>query len=193
MNTHQQSLAYARLENRPPMLEKGSYVPWPSQFMRYIDGKKETRKLIKDSIVNGPCVIKEIHDSTSTLENPIKRLQIVDYLMGDEKKILRTTANSRNGLNVHFYNFNAKGHYARDYPKPKVRDSKYFQEQLLHAKKYEAVIILDDKQNDFLHANASDSEEFKDLNATVCMMAWIQQAENDSDNGLIYDYEFTSE
>ncbi|GJR04366.1 hypothetical protein Tco_0527350 [Tanacetum coccineum] len=86
MNTHQQSLAYAGLENSPPMLEKGSYVPWPSQFMRYIEGKKEIRKVIMDSIMNGPYVIKEIHDSTSTLENPIKRLQVVDDLTGDEKK-----------------------------------------------------------------------------------------------------------
>ncbi|GJR04363.1 hypothetical protein Tco_0527347 [Tanacetum coccineum] len=215
-NTHQQSLAYAGLENRPPMLEKGSYVLWLSEFMRYIDGKKESRKVIKDSIVNGPYVIKEIHDSTSTLEDPIKRLKVVDDLTGDEKnsmmqtlmnqaivqanhvdiqsenvgnsrrfvrrtignkvdvtgnamnvqRILRTTANSGNGLNIHLYNCNAKGHYARDYPKPKVCDSKYFQEQLLLAKKYEAGIILEDKQNDFQLANASEVEEFKDLNAT---------------------------
>ncbi|GJZ35264.1 hypothetical protein Tco_0581081 [Tanacetum coccineum] len=66
-------------------------------------------------------------------------------------------------------------------------------EQVLLAKKYEAGIILDDKQNDFLLENASEVEEFKDLNATVCMMAWIQQAENDYDNGPIYDYEFISE
>ncbi|GKA55277.1 hypothetical protein Tco_0754226 [Tanacetum coccineum] len=35
--THQQSLVDAGSETRPPMLEKGSYVPWASQFRRYIE------------------------------------------------------------------------------------------------------------------------------------------------------------
>ncbi|GJY83349.1 hypothetical protein Tco_0496725 [Tanacetum coccineum] len=81
-----QSLVDVGSENRPPMLEKESYVPWSTRFMWYIDGKKETRKLIKDSIVNGPYVMKEIYDSTSTTENHVKKLQTVDDLTGDEKK-----------------------------------------------------------------------------------------------------------
>ncbi|GKC45419.1 hypothetical protein Tco_1063141 [Tanacetum coccineum] len=54
--------------------------------MRYIDGKKETRNLFLESTVNGPYVMKEIHDSTSTTKNLVKRLQTVDDLTGDEKK-----------------------------------------------------------------------------------------------------------
>ncbi|GJW66936.1 hypothetical protein Tco_0121360 [Tanacetum coccineum] len=43
-----------------------------------------------------------------------------------------------------------KGHYARNCPKPRVRDSKYFMEQMLLAKQDEAGVILTDEQNDFL-------------------------------------------
>ncbi|GKD51581.1 hypothetical protein Tco_1280557 [Tanacetum coccineum] len=34
--TYQQSLADAGSETRPPMLERGSYIPWASRFRRYI-------------------------------------------------------------------------------------------------------------------------------------------------------------
>ncbi|GKB26381.1 hypothetical protein Tco_0865782 [Tanacetum coccineum] len=36
-SSHQQSLADDGSETLPPMLERGSYVPWSSRFMRYID------------------------------------------------------------------------------------------------------------------------------------------------------------
>ncbi|GJR95086.1 hypothetical protein Tco_0267260 [Tanacetum coccineum] len=74
------------------------------------------------------------------------------------------------------------GHYARDCPKQRVRDLKYFLEQMLLVKKYEVGIILTNEQNDFLLADAYEVEEFEDLNATACMMARIQQIVDDSDN-----------
>ncbi|GJX92834.1 integrase, catalytic region, zinc finger, CCHC-type containing protein [Tanacetum coccineum] len=56
------------------------------------------------------------------------------------------------------YNCGGKGHYARNCPKPRVRDSKYFMEQMLLAKQDEAGVILSDEQNDFLFADASRME-----------------------------------
>ncbi|GKC59258.1 hypothetical protein Tco_1086856 [Tanacetum coccineum] len=44
------------------MLEKGSYVPWASHFMSYIDGKKAYEKMLKDAITNGPYQMKEMND-----------------------------------------------------------------------------------------------------------------------------------
>ncbi|GKA87120.1 hypothetical protein Tco_0808831 [Tanacetum coccineum] len=62
---------------------------------------------------------------------------------------LRTSSNTRNqavvkgnATNVLCYNYNAKCHYARDCLKPRVRDSKYFMEQMLLAKKDEVRVIL---------------------------------------------------
>ncbi|GJR28548.1 hypothetical protein Tco_1104780 [Tanacetum coccineum] len=55
-----------------------------------------------------------------------------------------------------------KGHYARNCLKPRVRDSKYFMEQMLLAKQDEAGVILTDEQNDFLFADASRMEEIEE-------------------------------
>ncbi|GJZ89481.1 retrovirus-related pol polyprotein from transposon TNT 1-94 [Tanacetum coccineum] len=60
------------------------------------------------------------------------------------QKNLRTSS-SGNVINVECYNCNEKGHYDRNCPKPRVRDSKYFMEQMLLAKKDEARVILSNK------------------------------------------------
>ncbi|GKC32765.1 retrovirus-related pol polyprotein from transposon TNT 1-94 [Tanacetum coccineum] len=336
-STHQQSLADVGSETRPPMLERESYVPWASQFMRYIERKKDTRKFLKRSIEVGPYKFKKIpatdtadkttekeddltgddlkqyetnidamnlillpipndiynsvdacenakdmwdrpewnkyvtnvrltknlkedpydvlfdhlqqyeglvnasrakraaktHDPLALVANTYAREAICDdqedsltttmmllaraitqrystptnnrlrtssntrnqavvqadrvdiqsknvgnggrYVRrttdnqgdsarngnvkketgnGNVQRILRTTANSGNASNVQCYNCNAKGHYARDCLKPRVRDSKYFLEQMLLAKKNEDQIILTHEHNDFLLVDA---------------------------------------
>ncbi|GJU32443.1 hypothetical protein Tco_1176032 [Tanacetum coccineum] len=76
---------------------------------------------------------------------------------------------------------------------PKVRDSKYFMEQMLLAKQDEAGVILTDEQNDFLFADASRMEEIEELSANICLMARIQPADNTFDAGPSYDSAFISE
>ncbi|GJZ40523.1 hypothetical protein Tco_0587086 [Tanacetum coccineum] len=39
--SHQQVIADAGSDTRPPMLEKGSYVSWASHFRRNVDGRKD--------------------------------------------------------------------------------------------------------------------------------------------------------
>ncbi|GJY26500.1 integrase, catalytic region, zinc finger, CCHC-type containing protein [Tanacetum coccineum] len=75
------------------------------------------------------------------------------------------------------YNYGGKEHYARNCPKPRVRDSKYFMEQMLLAKKDEAGVILSDEQNDFLFDDASRMEEIEELSANICLIAKIQPAD----------------
>ncbi|GJW91995.1 hypothetical protein Tco_0169548 [Tanacetum coccineum] len=84
------------------------------------------------------------------------------------------------------------GHYARNCLNPRVRDSKYFMEQMLLAKQDEAGVILTDEQNDFLFADASRMEEIEELSANICLMARIQPADNTSDAGPSYDSAFIS-
>ncbi|GJS14809.1 hypothetical protein Tco_0409281 [Tanacetum coccineum] len=86
-----------------------------------------------------------------------------------------------------------KGHYARNCPKPRVRDSKYFMEQMLMAKQDEAGVILTDEHNDFLFADASRMEEIEELSANICLMARIQPADQTSDDGPSYESAFISE
>ncbi|GJT31160.1 hypothetical protein Tco_0911435 [Tanacetum coccineum] len=57
--------------------------------------------------------------------------------VGNIQRTLRTTS-SETTTNVQCYNYSEKGRYNRNYPKPRVRDSKYFMEQMLLAKQDEA-------------------------------------------------------
>ncbi|GKD55626.1 hypothetical protein Tco_1289013 [Tanacetum coccineum] len=88
------------------------------------------------------------------------------------------------------YDDGGKGHYSRNCPKPRVRDSKYFMEQISLAKQDEAGVILTDEQNGFLFADASRMEEIKELSANICLMARIQPTDNTSEAGPSYDSAF---
>ncbi|GJX81951.1 hypothetical protein Tco_0331432, partial [Tanacetum coccineum] len=86
---------------------------------------------------------------------------------------LRTSSNTMNQavvqadrVDIQSRNVGNAGHYARDCPKPRVRDSRYSLEQLLIAKKDEAGIMLNAEHNDFLLVDAPEIEEVEDLSAT---------------------------
>nr|GEZ87570.1 hypothetical protein [Tanacetum cinerariifolium] len=55
----QQDIYAAGSENRPPMLNKENYVPWLSRLLRYAKSRPN-RKLIHNSIINGPYVRRMI-------------------------------------------------------------------------------------------------------------------------------------
>ncbi|GJR76683.1 retrovirus-related pol polyprotein from transposon TNT 1-94 [Tanacetum coccineum] len=79
---------------------------------------------------------------------------------GNVQRTLRTSS-SGNTSTVQCYNCSGKVHYVRNCPKPRVRDSKYFMEQMLLAKQDEAGVILTDEQNNFIFADASRMEDLK--------------------------------
>ncbi|GKC93630.1 retrovirus-related pol polyprotein from transposon TNT 1-94 [Tanacetum coccineum] len=113
---------------------------------------------------------------------------------------LQTSSNTKNQAivqgttaNVQCYNCSEKGYYAYSCPKPRVQDSKYFMENLLLAKQDKAGVTLTDEQNDFLFADNSGMEEIEELSANICLMARIQPANFNSDEGPSYDYAFLSE
>ncbi|GJY85144.1 retrovirus-related pol polyprotein from transposon TNT 1-94, partial [Tanacetum coccineum] len=111
---------------------------------------------------------------------------------GNVQRTLRTLSLG-NTSTVQCYNCSGKGHYARNCPKPRVRDSKYFMEEMLLAKQDEAGVILTDEHNDFLFADGSRMEEIEELSANICLMTRIQPTNNTSDAGPSYDYAFISE
>nr|GEU34019.1 hypothetical protein [Tanacetum cinerariifolium] len=59
--------------------------------------------------------------------------------------------------------------------------------------KDEDVVILFDEPNDFFLAGASKIEDLEELSANICMMARIQKADIDSEDGPSYDSAFISE
>ncbi|GKA25212.1 retrovirus-related pol polyprotein from transposon TNT 1-94 [Tanacetum coccineum] len=88
-------------------------------------------------------------------------------IQGDRVNIQRW--NSGNTSTVQCYNCSGKGHYARNCPKLRVRDSKYFMEQMLLAKQEKAGVILTNEHNDFLFADASRMEDIEELSANICL------------------------
>nr|GEV56668.1 integrase, catalytic region, zinc finger, CCHC-type, peptidase aspartic, catalytic [Tanacetum cinerariifolium] len=350
--TYQQSLADAGSETRPPMLERGSYIPWESRFQRYINRKRENRKWLNKALDEGPykfqmfvpsdstvsklqtaedlqgdtllhydaeievmnlilhSIPNNIYNSVDactsakdmwkrvehlmrgTIQNKVDRenyftnefdqfvakpgeqfeklvntsrakklekshdsLALVDHTGSSSKNtssyyvthptsvvdyddeyqqdniqtnsedtltfamnsgnarrnnrrayvqeevvegsnetgnVQRTLRNSssRNTSTVQCYNCSEKGHYAKNCPKPRVWDLKYFMEQILLAKQDKAGVILTDEQKDFLFADASSMEEIEDLSANICLMARIQPTNHSSDVGPSYDSTF---
>ncbi|GJR60720.1 hypothetical protein Tco_1502882 [Tanacetum coccineum] len=77
--TYQQSLADAGSETRPPMLERGSYIPWASRFRRYINRKRENRKWLNKTLDEGPYQFEMFIPNNST----VPKLKTVEDLQGD--------------------------------------------------------------------------------------------------------------
>ncbi|GJR92822.1 gag-pol polyprotein [Tanacetum coccineum] len=209
--TYQQSLADAGSETRPPMLERGSYIPWASRFRRYGSGLgppmlervviihgqtaedlqahtgSSSRNTLSYYVTHPTSVVdyddEYQHDDVQTnSEDPLTSAMlllarsITQNFSNLTNNRLRTSSNTRNqeiiqgdrmniqsrnpGNNstVQCYSCSGKGHYAMNYPKPRVCDSKYFMEQMLLAKQDEAGVILTNEHNDFLFADASRME-----------------------------------
>ncbi|GJT98944.1 gag-pol polyprotein [Tanacetum coccineum] len=76
--TYQQSLADAGSETRPPMLERGSYIPWASRFRRYINRNRENQKWLNKALDEGPYQF-EMFPNNST----VPKLQTAEDLQGD--------------------------------------------------------------------------------------------------------------
>ncbi|GJV38996.1 hypothetical protein Tco_1417436 [Tanacetum coccineum] len=73
-----------------------------------------------------------------------------------------------------------EGHYARECPKTKFRDSNYFKHQMLLAKQDKAGIHLHEEHNNILLADIPKDEELQEIIASCIMLARIMTIENES-------------
>ncbi|GKE31175.1 hypothetical protein Tco_1450497 [Tanacetum coccineum] len=64
-NSNQQTLAESGANERPPMLEKGNYIPWESRFRRFLDNKLEDGERMWNLIQNGPYQRPMVVDPTN--------------------------------------------------------------------------------------------------------------------------------
>ncbi|GJU68129.1 reverse transcriptase domain-containing protein [Tanacetum coccineum] len=103
--------------------------------------------------------------------------------METKEKVQRIprTASTSGKTNIQCYNCNGKGHYARDYPEPRICDAKYFREQMLLTEKDKVRVNLDIEENDFMLMNAYSDDQLEELIASVIMMTRIQPTDNKSD------------
>nr|GEW46886.1 integrase, catalytic region, zinc finger, CCHC-type, peptidase aspartic, catalytic [Tanacetum cinerariifolium] len=77
--TYQQSLIDADSETRPPIFERGSYIPWASRFRRYINHKRENQKWLNKALDEGPYQFQMFVPSDSI----VPKLQTVKDLQRD--------------------------------------------------------------------------------------------------------------
>ncbi|GJV76183.1 retrovirus-related pol polyprotein from transposon TNT 1-94 [Tanacetum coccineum] len=187
------------------------YVTHPTSVVDYKDEYQQdyvhtnledplTSAMLNQAIIQGDRVNIQSRNSGNAGRNNRRAYVQEEIVEGsnapnETENVQRTlrTSSSGNTSTVQCYNCSGKGHYARNCPKPRVRDSKYFMEQMLLAKQDEAGVILTDEQNDFLFADASRMEEIEELSANICLMARIQPADNTFDAGPSYDSAFISE
>ncbi|GJS38547.1 hypothetical protein Tco_0563590 [Tanacetum coccineum] len=72
--SNQQTLTDSGANDRPPMLEKGNYIPWESRFRRFLDNKLEDGERMWRSIQKGPYVRPMIIDPDDTTQQIIEPL-----------------------------------------------------------------------------------------------------------------------
>nr|GEW93552.1 integrase, catalytic region, zinc finger, CCHC-type, peptidase aspartic, catalytic [Tanacetum cinerariifolium] len=118
------------------------------------------------AVIQGDRVNIQSRNSGNTRRNNRRAYVQEEVVKGANEtgNVQRTLRNSSSGntSTVQCYNCSGKGHYARNYPQPRVRDLKYFMEQMLMAKQDEAGVILIDEQNGFLFADTSRMKEIED-------------------------------
>ncbi|GJR54249.1 retrovirus-related pol polyprotein from transposon TNT 1-94 [Tanacetum coccineum] len=174
------------------------YVTHPTSEVNYDDEYQQDDvhnnsedPLVSAMLLLAKAITQNFSNPTNNCLRASSNTRNQAVIQGD--KMNNQSSNSGNTSTVQCYNCSGKGHYARNYPKPRVRDSKYFMEQMLLAKQDEAGVILTDEQNDFLFADASRMEEIEELSANICLLARIQPADHTSDNGPSYESAFISE
>nr|GEW81464.1 hypothetical protein [Tanacetum cinerariifolium] len=160
--------------------------PDHNKGMTYSKVKPDTEALLLTIVVDIQSLLEDFKDEVkdasdddvlkntrrSYVQEEIIKVNNVQNDAGNTQRFLQTTS-SGSAANVQCYNCSEKGYYVRNYLKQKVRDSKYFMEQMLLAKQDEGGVTLIDEQNDFLIADAFLMEEIKELSGNICLMARI--------------------
>ncbi|GJS02330.1 putative ribonuclease H-like domain-containing protein [Tanacetum coccineum] len=143
--SNQQTLAYSRANERPPMLERGNYIPWESRFKRFLDNKLEEGERMN-----------QVFNAGNGNDNNNQIIQRVPQ-----------TKSTLGKANVQCYNYNERGHYARDCQKLRVRDAKYFREQMLLSMKDKVKSTLTKEENDFMLDTTYEEESMEELTIAV--------------------------
>nr|GEW59345.1 hypothetical protein [Tanacetum cinerariifolium] len=147
--TYQPSLADAGSETRPPMLERDDIQTnhedsvasatlllsraITQNFSNPTNNHLRTSSNTKNqAIIQGDRVNIQSRNSGNTERNN-RRAYVQEEIVEGSNETENVQRNLRtsslgNTSTVQCYNYSGKGHYARNFPKPRVRDSKYFME-----------------------------------------------------------------
>ncbi|GKA34902.1 hypothetical protein Tco_0721331 [Tanacetum coccineum] len=205
--TYQQSLADAGSETKPPMLERGSYIPWASRFRRYINRKRENRKWLNKALDEGPYQFKMFIPNNLT----VPKLQTAEDLQGDALLHYDTEMELMNlillSITNDIYNSVDACTSAKDMWKrvERLMRGSYegnYTKQIGLAKRLTVEEIVEGSNAPNETGNVQRTlrtslqeilqlmEEIEELSANICLMARIQPADNTYDVGPSYDSAF---
>ncbi|GJZ87632.1 integrase, catalytic region, zinc finger, CCHC-type containing protein [Tanacetum coccineum] len=169
------------------------YVTHPSLIIDYEEdyqGDAQEDKLTTEMMNGKRNVGRQNRNQVANARNDLVwQIEKDDQIV---QRVSQTESNPRKE-NIQCYNCNAKGHYARNCPKPKIRDAKYFRKQILLAMKDEVGGNLNGEENDFMIYNAYADDTLEDLTTAVIMMERTQPADDKGDAEPKYDTEAISE
>nr|GFB19413.1 hypothetical protein [Tanacetum cinerariifolium] len=205
-------------ESRPPMLNKENYVPWSSRLLRYAKSRRN-RKLIHNSILNGPYVRKMIPEPDDELsDKELKQIEADDQaiqtiLLGLPEDIYAAVDSyetaqeiwlrpewSRHVTIVHHTKDLHTADYTQLYDFLKYNQKEFRQYARQNAGNptgYNDVIGNQELHSQAdLMAAAADLDEIEEVNANCILMANLQQAltlGTQTDSAPVYDTDGSTE
>ncbi|GJY69984.1 putative LRR receptor-like protein kinase [Tanacetum coccineum] len=169
-----------------------SVVDYDDEYQGELQGDSQEEKLTTAMMLLARAVTQKF--STPTNNHLRSSSNTRNQVVVQDSQVDIQTKNAGYGkANVQCYNCNEKCHYARECQKPKVRDAKYFREQMLLAMKDEAGSNLTNKENDFMLDNSYGEDTLEELIAAVMLMARLQLADDNIKNVPSYDAKAVSE
>nr|GEU78120.1 hypothetical protein [Tanacetum cinerariifolium] len=186
--SNQQTLADLGANERPPMLEKGNYIPRESRFRKFLDNKLEEGERMWHLIEKGPYVSPMIPDPDDTKQQIIKLLSKMTEInkkryIGDLRVMIYLLQAIPNDI----YNLVDACKTAQEMWEHIKRET------MLLAMKDEAKSNLKDEENNFMLDNSFGDETLEELTAAVIMMAHIQPADDNAVTEPNYDAKDVSE
>ncbi|GKB82848.1 integrase, catalytic region, zinc finger, CCHC-type containing protein [Tanacetum coccineum] len=178
-----------------------SVVDYDDEYQGELQGDYQEDKLTTSMMLLARAISQKFSSPTNNRlrisSNTRNQAVIHDGNASDEsnqivQRVSRTDS-SPSKANVQCYNCNEKGHYARECQKLKVRDAKYFREQMLLDMKDEAGRNLNNEENDFMLDNSYGEESLEELTVAVMLMARLQPADDNAENVSSYDAKVVSE
>nr|GEW08609.1 reverse transcriptase domain-containing protein [Tanacetum cinerariifolium] len=171
------------VNERPPMLKKGNHITWESRPM-IPNPDKPTERILKP--------LSKITEGNK--KKYIANVRVMNYLIqaipNDIYSLVDACKNAKDmwkRIKRLMFGSDVTNH------KPRVRDAKYFREQMLLAMKDEARSNLKDEENDFMLNNSYGDETLEELTVAVIMMARIQSDDDNTASEPNYDEKAVSE
>ncbi|GJV47933.1 hypothetical protein Tco_1438145 [Tanacetum coccineum] len=202
----QQTLTNSGANERPPMLEKGNYIPWESsadyedEYQGELQGDSQEDNLTSAMKLLAQAITQKFSIPTNnrlhTSSNTRNQAVIQDGRVDIQTKNTGYGGNGNRNAGRQNRNqaFNVGiGNDESNQIKPRVRDARYFREQMLLAMKDESGSNLQDEENDFMLDNSYGDETLEESTAVVIMMARIQPADDNAASEPSYDAKSVSE